>query len=179
MAIKRLALLTICGVCAFFSPASVSAYSDSVDTEQDEIVSYFPKKFVAQTLEKYKVPQGQRLAIQNALVDKDQEVISLVEEKAAKMDPNPLRDPKLRQEAVKIFRDSLYEVFSKVMHAHGISDKEELHSMLDDIQRQKAEYFAQSIEEQKEEARRRREASPSSLSRQPQGMDRRSDRYSN
>lgn len=168
-----------CGVCTLFSPALVSANSERAEMPQDEMMSYFPKKFVAQTLEKYKVPQGQRLAIQNSLAEKDMEVISLVEEKAAKMDPNPLKDPKLRQEAVKIFRDSLYEVFSKVMQAHGVTDKDELHAMLDDIQRQKAEYFAQTMEAHKEEARRRRDQSSSSLSRQPQGIEHSGDLYSN
>lgn len=158
--------MAVCGMSALFSPASVSA----TEISQGKMMSYFPEKFVAQTLERYKVPQGQRIAIQNALIDKDQEVISLVEEKAAKMNPNPLRDPKMRQEAVKIFRDSLYEVFSKVMQAHGVTDKDELHAMLDDIQRQKAEYFAQSIEEQKEEAKRQREPSSHSLQRQPRGI---------
>jgi len=171
MANKRLALMILCGVCTLFSPVAVSAYSEDADMSQDEMMTYFPSKFVANTLEQYKVPQGQRLAIQNALSDKDQEVINLVEEKAAKMNPNPLRDPQMRQEAIKIFRDSLYEVFSKVMQAHGVTDKEELHSMLDDIQRQKAEYFARMIEEEKEEARRRREPSRQSLPRQPQGME--------
>lgn len=166
MTIQRFAFMAVCGMSALFSPASVSA----TEISQGKMMSYFPEKFVAQTLERYKVPQGQRIAIQNALIDKDQEVISLVEEKAAKMNPNPLRDPKMRQEAVKIFRDSLYEVFSKVMQAHGVTDKDELHAMLDDIQRQKAEYFAQSIEEQKEEAKRQREPSSHSLQRQPRGI---------
>lgn len=167
MANKRLALMILCGVCTFFSPVAAASYPDSSAMEQDEMMSYFPEKFVANTLEKYKVPQAQRLAIQKELADKDQEVVALVEEKAAKMDPNPLRDPKLRQEAVKIFRDTLYEVFSNVMHSHGMTDREELHSMLDDIQQQKAEYFAQTIEQQKEEARRYRDSSRSSHSRQP------------
>lgn len=167
MANKRLALMILCGICTLYSPVSAASSAERTAMEQDEMMSYFPEKFVANTLEKYKVPQAQRMAIQKELADKDQEVVALVEEKAAKMDPNPLRDPKLRQEAVKIFRDTLYEVFSQVMHTHGMTDREELHSMLDDIQQQKAEYFAQMLEQQKEEARRYRESSRSSNSRQP------------
>ena len=110
-------------------------------------MSYFPESLVAKTLEKFKVPQGQRSAIIKELNAKDHEVVSMVEERAGKMTPNPLKDPKHRQEAVKIFRDTLYELFSGVMKTHGINDGEQIQAMLDDLQQQKAKQFASCMEQ--------------------------------
>ena len=171
MAKQRLAFLVMCGLGVVFSPINAQTNSNNSDNSEisnDMMMSYFPEIFVERTLERYRIPQAQRIPIQKELADKNQEVIDLVEDKASKMTTNPLRDPKMREEAVKIFRDSLYQVFSKVMHSHGVTDKEELHEMLDDIQRQKAEYFSQRLQQYKEENRRQNEKQRPGLTRQPQ-----------
>jgi hypothetical protein len=165
---QRLVFLMMCGIGAVCSPINAETDSNNAELSNDAMMSYFPEIFVERTLERYQIPQAQRISIQKELVDKNKEVINLVEDKASKMTPNPLRDPTLRDEAVKIFRDSLYEVFSKVMLSHGVTDKEELHEMLDDIQRQKAEYFSQKMRQYKEENRQQIKNQRPGLSRQPQ-----------
>ena len=110
------------------------------------IISYCPEKFVDVTLDKFKVPEDQRAAIKSELAEKDKGVVTMVEEKAATMDPNPLRDPSQREQAVKIFRETLYTLFSGVMTEHGVEDKEQIQAMLDDIQYQKAQFFTQCME---------------------------------
>jgi hypothetical protein len=125
----------------------INAAIETADTCSTEVLlSYFPDQFVANTLEAYKVPVAQRAEIQRQLSEKGHEVIARVEEKAAKMSPNPLRDPLHRQEAVKIFRDTLFELFASVMNAHGINNNQEIQAMLDDLQQQKAKYFARCME---------------------------------
>lgn len=112
----------------------------------DVLMSYYPERFVAETLDRFEVPQENRDQIISALAEKNKEVVPLVEEKAAKKTPNPLRDPQYRQEAVTIFRETLYELFSSVMQANGINNQEQIQSMLDDIQQQKAKQFAECME---------------------------------
>lgn len=113
---------------------------------EERLLSYFPKDFVMMTLNKYQIPKDRWDGINRDLAEKDFEIISIVEEKASRLTPNPLRDPKERHVAVKIFRETLQESFSSVMNMHGVSDQNQIHAMLDDIQRQKAELFAQCMD---------------------------------
>jgi len=140
-------LLTLCvGAVACFTPFYSSAEMQETECSEDIIMSYYPEPFVAETLEKFEIPQAQRSAIIRDLAEKDREVVPIVEEKAGKMSPNPLRDPKHRQEAIKIFRDTLYELFAATMQAHGVNDQEQIQAMLDNIQQQKAKQFAACME---------------------------------
>ena len=72
-----------------------------------------------------------------------------MEDKAAKMNPNPLKDSQQRQVAVKLFRDTLLEVFSNALTENGFKDKSQFQPMLDDIQQQKAKKFAICMDKQK------------------------------
>jgi hypothetical protein len=119
-------------------------------TEENEcskevLLAYFPKIFVDQTLARFKIANDRWEAITTALAAKDQQIIKLVEAKAEKINPNPLKDPQQRQVAVKIFRETLLESFTSVMNDHGITDEKQIQSMLDDIQQQKAKSFAKCM----------------------------------
>ncbi len=143
----RLPFICLVNACLFSLSFFSSPALESTEISEDKILmSFFPEPFVAKTLEKFNVPQAQRDTIQKELSEMDEQIIMAVEEKASKMNPNPLLDPSLRKEAIKIFRDTLLEKFSKVMESHGVTNKEEIASMLDDIQKQKAEYFAKKME---------------------------------
>lgn len=143
-------MIALCfGAVALLAPLTTTTAAVQDECAREELMSYFPARFVTQTLDNYKVPQGQRTAILRELADKDKQVIPTVEERAAKMNPNPLRDPKQRQEAVKIFRDVLSELFTGTMEAHGINDKKQIQEMLDDIQQQKAKQFAFCMDKMK------------------------------
>lgn len=121
--------------------------ADAVDECSKELLlAYFPKTFVNETLKKFKVPENQWDAINKELAEKDKDVIKTVEERAAKINPNLLRDPQQRQAAVKIFRETLFDVFSKIMKEHGVTDDKQIQDMLDDIQKQKALRFKQCME---------------------------------
>lgn len=116
------------------------------------LTSYFPEAFVNNTLKSNDVPKDQWDAINKELSVKDKAIIKTVEEKAAKMTPNPLNDPQQRQVAVKIFRETLFDSFAQVMRAHGIKDDQKIQAMLDDIQQQKAKRFGECMENQKKES---------------------------
>lgn len=132
----------------------VTATPIFADTAVDEcskelIMAYFPNPFVRETLKKFNVPENQWDAIINELNAKDKEVIGIVEEKASKIDPNPLKDPSQRLQAVKIFRETLFEIFSGVLNAHGVSDSAQIQQMLDDVNKQKTARFTQCVERQR------------------------------
>jgi hypothetical protein len=122
------------------------------ECSRELLLAYFPEPFVKETLKKFNVPENEWDAIQKALSSKDKEVVKLVEQKASEMDPNPLKDPQARQGAIKLFRETLLEVFSDVMKAHGIQDDHQIQKMLDDVQQQKAQRFAKCIQRQEEKS---------------------------
>lgn len=127
------------------------AANDAIDEcAKDLLLSYFPEPIVTETLKKFDVPQDKWAGINKSLASKDKEIVKLVEQKAAAMNPNPLKDPQQRQAAVKLFRETLLQVFTDAMKDNDVTDTSKLQAMLDDIQQQKAKKFAMCMEKQKQ-----------------------------
>lgn len=118
------------------------------DCSKELLISYFPEPFVNEILAEYQISKDLWPQINSALQDQDKTIISTVEAKAAKMNPNPLKDPSQRNTAVAIFKETLYETFAKVMNQYGIDDKEQIAAMLDEIQFKKAKRFRECMEKQ-------------------------------
>lgn len=134
------------------NPAKVEA-KPSVTTvdecSRELLLAYFPAPFVRETLKKFKVPEMEWSKIESELASKDKETLKIVEQKAAAMETNPLKDPSSRQMAVKLFRETLLEEFSSVLKTHGVSDDKQIQEMLADVQQQKAERFAKCMKQEK------------------------------
>lgn len=147
---KKAFILGLAGVSIFSATLSAripETATNSVDEcSKDLLLAFFPKVFVNETLKKYNVPEDQWEAINQELSKKDKDVIKTVEQKAEKISPNLLKDPQKRQIAVKLFRETLFESFSTVMKAHGITDDAQIQTMLDDIQKQKETRFAECMQ---------------------------------
>ncbi len=153
--LKRQLLSFVVSMCACFASANAAAETSIAnenssslkdsDCSKDLLLAYFPESFVKETFTKFNVPKDKWSALIKGLNDKDKEVIRVVEDKASKMTPNPLKDPQQRQLAVKLFRETLLEIFSNVMKANGVTDDTQISSMLDDIQQQKAKRIAMCI----------------------------------
>lgn len=141
----------VLGFCSLMAPCSVSADMASAREEcaKELLLSYFPEPIVKETLKRFNIPQDKWPAITKSLSAKDKEVVKMVEQKAATMNPNPLKDPQQRQAAVKLFRETLLQVFSDAMKENGVQDASQFQAMLDDIQQQKAKKFAMCMERQK------------------------------
>lgn len=144
--------LLVAGICLL--PSQNWAVTETDECSQEILLSYFPAVFVKETLKKHNVPQDKWDSINKNLASRDKEIIKIVESKAAKMDPNPLKDPQHRQEAVKLFRETLAENFTAAMNANGIKDNNQIQAMLDDIQQQKAKRFTRCMEQKKQEFNR-------------------------
>lgn len=143
-------IVTLTATAAILShPLALSADTTVNECSKELLLAFFPESFVNETLKKFDVPEKEWAGINKDLKNKDSDVIKIVEDKASKMDPNPLKDPQQRQGAVKIFRETLYDIFSGVMKSHGVSDEKQIQSMLDDIQQQKAKRFMMCMEKQR------------------------------
>lgn len=130
-------------------PMDIPAANPVEECSKELLISYFPEDFVKEALKKHNVPQDKWGSIVNELNEKNKEVIKIVEQKASKLDPNPLKDPQQRQAAVKIFRETLKDIFSGVLKKNGITDENQIQQMLDEVQQQKAKRFAQCMEQQR------------------------------
>lgn len=152
----------------------VSGFADTPsemdDCTQKALRSYFPEKFVKETLKKFHVPEDRWSTITGALTDREKDIEKNVEAKAEKMTTNPLKDPNQRQVAVKIFKETLYETASQVLKANGITDDKQIQDMVDDIQHQKARQFAKCIEKHKLPAMQMPEGSGRADSRANSGV---------
>jgi hypothetical protein len=149
-AIKKHLAAVLLGVSVIVTPGYVLAQSATDECTKELLLSYFPESFVKNTLQKFNVPKDKWDGVIKALADKDKDVLKIVEDKASKLNPNPFkdRDPAQRQVAVKIFRETLFQVFSDALKSQDIENTQ-YQAMLDDIQQQKAKNFAQCMEKQK------------------------------
>lgn len=147
---------TVIGLAVLLSPPMDAADFQGQQTSTPQLdqctkellLSYFPEQFVNETLKKYNVPQDKWAKISQSLIGKEKEIIKTVEEKASQMNPNPLKDPQQRQTAVKLFRETLLQVFGDALKANGVTDEKQFNAMLDDIQQQKAKKFAECMKKQ-------------------------------
>lgn len=140
---------TVLAGSPFILPIQAAAANPVEECSKELLLSYFPESFVRETLKKFNVPQDKWDAIVKELNEKDKEVVKIVEDKASKVTPNPLKDPSQRQAAVKIFRETLTDVFSTTLKKNGVTDDNQIQQMLDDVQQQKAKRFAQCMEQQR------------------------------
>lgn len=150
--IKKISSVTLLSIGFAFVGFSTTMPLQAVTVEEcskELLLSFFPETFVVEVLQKYQISKEKWEPIVKGLKEKNDDVIKLVDEQASKMDPNPLKDPSQKQVAVKIFRESLYQVFSGVLKANGITDDQKIQSMLGEIQQLKTKRFAQCMESNK------------------------------
>lgn len=149
---SKIALSCLLGLTLVSAP--VFADNALAECSKELLLAYFPEAFVNEALKKFNVPESEWAGINEELAAKDKDVISIVEDKASKIDPNPLKDPQQRQAAVKIFRETLFEVFSGVMKKHGVTDDKQIQAMLDEVQLHKANRFKECMEKQRSEMKK-------------------------
>lgn len=141
--------LSVVQMPQIFSDAPSPSPSENDDCSQKTLRAYFPEKFVRSTLKNFNVPEDKWSGIVQGLNNREKDVENIVETKADRMSPNPLKDPQQRREAIKLFKEALFEVASETFKANGITDDTQVHAMLDDIQQQKVKQFAECIEKHK------------------------------
>ena len=121
---------------------------ESIDCTKEELMTFFPKPVVEAVLIREQISKEQAQAIAQELSGKDQELVKNVEAKASRLDPNPFKDLNQRDLAIKIYRETLYEVFAKVLKAHDITNDERIQQLLDKVQQAKSRLFIECIRKQ-------------------------------
>ena len=115
---------------------------------KEELMTFFPQQVVQSVLIKAKVSPDDAEAIAKELSQKDRELGKIVEEKAAKLEQNPFKDLSQRDLALKIYHETLYEVFAKVLKAHGIKNEDQIQALLDEMRAAKSKLFIDCIRKQ-------------------------------
>ena len=122
--------------------------SNSMKCTKEELMIFFPRQIVESILIKAKLPKEQASSIAEELSQKDQELAKIVENKAANLNPNPFKDLSQRDLAIKIYRETLYEVFAKVLKSHGVTNEDQIQTLLDEMQSAKSKLFIECIRKQ-------------------------------
>lgn len=135
-----------CGIVCASSPAVES--TDSINCSKEELMSFFPQPVVQAVLLQAKFSNEEAAAISKELSQKNPDLVKMIDEKASKMDPNPFKDLSQRDQGLKIYRETLYEVFSKVLKVHGIADEDQAHALLEEIRASKSKHFIECIRKQ-------------------------------
>ena len=138
---------TVC--CAILQGETTEVVlSNSMKCTKEELMRFFPEQIVQSVLVKAKLPQEQADAIARDLSQKDRELAKLVEERSSKVDPNPFKNLSQRDLAIKIYRETLYEVFAKVLKAHGVTSDDQIQTLLDELQEARSKLFIECIRKQ-------------------------------
>lgn len=120
----------------------------SLNCTKEQLMTFFPQPIVESVLTEAKISEEQVKEISQELSQQDRELIKKVEEKAAKWDPNPFSDLSQRDLAIKIYNETLYEVFSKILKAHGINSDNQIQALLDKVREMKSKLFIDCIRNQ-------------------------------
>jgi len=118
---------------------------------KETLMVFFPQLIVKAVLMQYGVNEEKAEKIAKELAQKDQIVVQQVEIKASKMDPNPLNNVNQRDVGVKIFGETLYEVFASVLKENQAGmDDQQIQVILDDIREIKGKLFVECIKREQE-----------------------------
>lgn len=134
--------------------------SSFLNCTKEQLMTFFPQPVVESVLTEAKISAEQVKEIAQELSQQDRELVKRVEEKAVKWDPNPFSDLSQRDLAIKIYNETLYEVFAKVLKAHGISNDAQIQTLLDKIRELKSKLFIECIRNQQSSATSSKLTSP-------------------
>lgn len=148
---KQLCCMTILSVACLSSLHGDVANEEILSKcSKEELMTFFPQEVVKSVLLKEQIPEDQASQIAQELSQKDRELTKIIEDKAAKLDPNPFKDLSQRDLAIKIYRETLYEIFAKVLKAHGVKNEDKIQTLLEEMQAAKSKLFIECIRKQTE-----------------------------
>lgn len=145
------AISMICCSISLHAETTEAVLSNSMKCTKEELMTFFPQQIVQSILIKAKLPKEQASVIAEELSHKDRELAKIVEDKAEKLEPNPFKDLSQRDLAIKIYRETLYEVFAQVLKSHGITNKDQIQALLDEMQAAKSKLFIECVRKQQDQ----------------------------
>ncbi len=118
---------------------------------KEELMMFFPKPVVKGVLIKAHFSEKDADSIANLLAAEDRGMAKIVDEKASHYSPNPFKDLSQRDQAIKIYQETLFEVFANALKSHGIKDENQIRSLLDEVRTIKSKMFIECIKQQQDE----------------------------
>lgn len=112
---------------------------------QEELMRFFPQPIVKSVLIKAHFSEKDATEIAEQLANKDKGMSKIVDEKASQFYPNPFRDLSQRDQAIKIYQETLFEVFANVLQSHGIKDENQIRTLLDEVRTTKSKMFVECM----------------------------------
>lgn len=122
--------------------------SNSMKCTKEELMRFFPEQIVESILTKANLPKEKVEAIVQELSQKDHELAKIVEEKSAKVEDESTDALSQRDLAIKVYRETLYQVFAGVLEAHGVTDRDQIQTLLDELQEARSKLFMECIRKQ-------------------------------
>lgn len=123
----------------------------SLECTKEELMTFFPQQVVQSVLIKANLTKEEAATIAQKLSQKDREFSKIVEEKAEKLESNPFKDLNHRDVAVKIYNETLYEVFAEVLKSHGITNDDQIQAFLEKVKGEKSKLFIECIRKQQQQ----------------------------
>lgn len=112
---------------------------------QEELMHFFPSQIVESILIKADIPKDKAESIALTLSKKEKELSKILESRSEKLTENASNIASQREAVSKIYHESLYEVFSKVMNENGVTDSHRIQQMLDELQDTRSQLFLECI----------------------------------
>lgn len=118
---------------------------NNIECSKEELMQFFPQKLVRSVLIKTDMSPAKVTTITIMLSQKDSELSRTIESESEKLDENLMTHVSQREAAAKIYRETLYQVFSKVMNENGITDPDQIQKLLDELQEARSKLFLDCI----------------------------------
>lgn len=140
---------TLCWGTLLQAKTTEVVLSNSMKCTKEELMRFFPEQIVQDVLKKANLPQKEVDAITETLVKKDLELARIVREKVVQTDTERFKNTGKRALTMKIYQETLYEVFAQVLKQEsGITDKEKIQSLLNELQEARSKLFIECIRKQ-------------------------------
>lgn len=120
------------------------AIDPSTCTKEDLMV-FFPQPIVKAVLIRHHFSDSDAEHIAKMLAGKQSEIIHIIENKASQVHPNPFEDLSQRDVALKIFKETLYQVLRQVLQTYQKTNKEEIQAILEDTRVVRGRLFIECI----------------------------------
>ncbi|MDP1879784.1 MAG: hypothetical protein Q8K60_02445 [Parachlamydiaceae bacterium] len=120
---------------------TLSDLEEPVVCTKEELINFFPKQVVKHVLIKAKIPEEKADQIAEELSQKNLEIINIAEGKSSKID----RGVNMHNEINKIYDETLFEIFKKVLSANGINDLKQDKALMEQIKINRSKLFTECI----------------------------------
>jgi len=133
-------LLAILLLMPIFYAGILSAYNDEPGCYKDLKLTFFSPDLVKQALSMHyrTISQSDWGPIVDLLQSRSQDVPEIIKIRANRMNPNPLEYPFDGSRAAELLYQTVYEIFSDVLHGYNVGNDGQIREMFNYIKQQQS-----------------------------------------